>query len=555
MKMRKSRLSMAIASSLAAAAFYPAVSSAVSIDVGNGNVGVESGGDTLIYPLYTTGPDGGTNTSFSLTNTSDSQVVITKIRFREQLNSMDALDWIMVLSPNDKFDFVVTKPSGSDRPVMRWNDSSCIVGPGQGATQVTFPVTNENGGNNNSYVYDETALRAGHVEILSMAGITPGQACLNEAGNAVVAGPCASGATDLATAATHVNGAAPPNCDALRTVLTSQQLTYQLAQLNGDQIGTAAANLDAPNSLIGRYVVTVPGSGIEAGGDAMAIRNSNLPLASQSTSACSTTAGVSPPANRNCISRYNWDRLEYDHPHLADMGAGVDHQTAVGQQLVYFQNGLSATNVAGDWSNNPSNSVGVDWLLSFPTKYTYLNPVSLDPNNEFFGFFEVLGYARSPADGITGSIGVAGPYQTGQYDSTEERTSGPGCLTTTAAAYGIEEEEAQAGEVISPSPTGTTPTFCNETNFLTFSVNGQTTRPSYLASDDANGDTRRQTFELTVNSVNTVTRGWALMSLGWGSSTSSDAVRGSIFTVRDTDQAQNNNASMTELQQTVGGDS
>ena len=41
--------------------------------------------------------------------------------------------------------------------------------------------------------------------------------------------------------------------------------------------------------------------------------------------------------------------------------------------LAGFQTALQSANITGDWSNNPANSVGVDWVLSFPNKYAYLD--------------------------------------------------------------------------------------------------------------------------------------------------------------------------------------
>jgi hypothetical protein len=63
----------------------------------------DSAGDTLLFPIHTTAQNA--TTSFSVTNTSDEQTVLAKIRFREQTQSMDVLDFYAILSPNDKFDF------------------------------------------------------------------------------------------------------------------------------------------------------------------------------------------------------------------------------------------------------------------------------------------------------------------------------------------------------------------------------------------------------------------------------------------------------------------
>ena len=525
MKTRKTRLCMAVASTIAAAALAPTASWGFSINAADGTWSSDSGGDTLIYPIYTTGNNGGSTSSFSLTNTSDTKVVITKIRFREQLRSMDAMDFLIVLSPNDKFDFTLSKTPGN-RPVMGWDDNSCIVGPQAGDTSYRFPVTNAEGGNNNSYVYDETALDAGHIEVLSMAALQPSDnICYNPTNQTVIGGTaCATGEVNLATAATHVNGVTP-DCASVRTVLKSSGLTNQLRAA----LATSAdAGGNAPNSLVGRYVVTVPGGGIEGGGDAMAIQNSDLPLSSQSQDYCDAT--------NNCTSAYNWDTRDYDHPHLGDMPAGY---------LANFEAGLQAANVAGEWSNNPGNSVGVDWVMSFPTKYLY-EDVGLPP--DLTGLYPVEGWPNFVMLAQTPREGLANPWPVNLANKQQQF-----CLSTDPKAWGIEEESGTNQEVVSPSPT-TTLEFCSELNVLTFSINNQAVEPSYLATNDANGASRRTVVSFAVSSAGPVYRGWSKLGLNWytGNGALPGAVEGIIYTVRDTDQAAINNGSLTELQKNVG---
>jgi hypothetical protein len=527
---------MAVASTVAAASLTPTLSWGFSIDVSKvaPNLSSSSGGDTLIYPIYTTGDNGGSTTSFSLTNTSPAEVVITKIRFREQLRSMDAMDFDIVLSPKDKFNFTVSKAPGQ-RPVMGWDgDTSCIVGPHAGATSYPFPITNATGQNNNSYVYDETALDAGHIEVLAMAALKPGDNICYDATAGTVKYQetgCNTGEVNLATAATHVNGV-PPDCADVRAVLISQDLT---AQLNAAGVG------DAPNSLVGRYVITVPGKGIEGGGDAIAIQNSDLPLSAQSVDFCS--------ASTNCVSSYNWDPREYDHPHLGDMPDGY---------LANFEAGMEAANVAGDWSNNPGNSVGVDWVMSFPTKYLY-EDVTLPPDltgatpPEGYPNFEMLAetpHVQPKVLPAATATPLADPWPWDLYNTQPQATF---CLPTDVVAFGTEEQSGTNQEVVSPSPTATLD-FCNELNVLTFDINGQALEPSYVATNDSNGDSRRTVVSFDVNSAKPVVNGWSALGLTWSTVGGANpaSVEGIIYTVRDTDQANINNGSLTELQKNVG---
>jgi hypothetical protein len=386
-------------------------------------------------------------------------------------------------------------------------------------------------------VYDESALDAGHIEVLSMAALKPDDyICYNPTGGSDGKGsvnyrgpdgPCLSGEVNLATAATHVNGV-PPDCAAVSAVLTTQALTKQLAVALAATPKAPDQNYpgDAPNSLTGRYVITVPNGGIEGGGDATALQNSNLPLSSQSVALCS--AAVS-----NCTQQYNWDAREYDHPHLGDMIAP--------NALANLEAGMEAVNVAGDWSNNPGNFVGVDWVLSFPTKYLYTQ-VAANP-------VPALGLANFTMLPVTLAQSGALPNPWPINDPS------PFCLQTLDQAWGVDEESGTNQEVVSPSPTASLE-FCNEFNVLTFDINGLPLQPSYVATLDQNGVSRRTVVNFDVSSANAVYNGWAALVLDWDNTANNAnpaSVGGIIYTVRDTDQANINNGSLTELQKNVGG--
>jgi hypothetical protein len=548
MKMRKTRLCMAVASTIAAASLTPTLSWGFNIDASQlpPNLTSSSGGDMLLYPIYTTGDDGGSTTSFSLTNTSPDEVVIAKVRFREQVRSMDAMDFYIVLSPQDKFNFTVSKAAGQ-RPRMGWDgDKSCVVGPPVGATSFQFPVTNAQGNNNNSYVYDETALDAGHLEVLGVAAFQRSDnICYNASNDTVLyqAAGCnaANGDVNLAAAATHVNGV-PPDCAALSAVLIDPGLSAALATaLNTGPAASPGQKYpgDVPNALLGRYVITVPGGGIEGGGDAIAIQNSDLqnPANPPGTVAIPSQSQVTCASSGNCVSAYNWDTRDYDHPHLGDMPLGY---------LLNLNAGLAAVNVAGDWSNNPGNSVGVDWVLAFPTKYVYEN-VNLPP--DLTGVTPPEGWPNFVMLQATPREGIADPWPWSLVATIPQEQF---CLPTQVNAYGVDEETGTNQAVVSPSLTAELD-FCNELNVLTYDINGQALEPSYVATIDGDGNSRRTTVSFDVSSANAVTNGWSVLSLSWVAPALPPAAEGIVYTVRDTDQANINNGSLTELQKNVSG--
>jgi hypothetical protein len=522
MKLRKSRLNLAVGAVLGAAALIPATSFGWSVDTENGVLSTQSGGDTLLFPLYTTVFPA--TTSFSTTNTSEGTIV-AKIRFREQEKSMDVLDFIVVYSPYDKFDFTVSQGPGDVRPTMSWKDNTCLVGPGLGNTSVQFPAPSQ-------FVSGNEAMSVGHLEVLGMAEVS--NVCTLGTQAFLCDDPALpAGAISWAEAAKHDENGEPENCQVFVDWLASQR--------NVDTLNIAAAATDVPNVLTGRFVVTGVGQGIEAGSDAIGIQDSNLTgdpvvISAQSNSECEANGTA------NCESFYAWDGREWDHPHLGEM-----------ENLENFQLALTAGNVAGDWSNNPANSVGVDWILSFPNKYAYLDYVPagncdggatsgsewclLNTPNTGFG---LPGAWTEDGDGAPVPDPVPDDYSYGTANL---------CLPDNQLdAWDREEQKASGNVNVSPGGRDTLD-LCQELEIFTLAPEGASVEESVIQTPE-----RRRTITFTnLDSI----WGWAKLTLSWplnvqGVTDQGDAVTGLIFTTRNTDDPTINNASMTDLQKCVG---
>jgi hypothetical protein len=519
---RKSSLAFAVSAVIGTAAFAPAAN-AISIDVITGLIEENSGGDTLLFPLYTTAV--GAQTSFSTTNTGPTSIA-AKIRFREQEHSMDVLDFIVVYSPYDKFDFAVSQGEGETRPVMRWNDSTCVIGPDRTAQAQAFPPPS-------SFVESEEQMQVGHVEMLGMANLDT--LCWNGATQTIqpaldpVLRTCSDGYTNLGAAAIHGDDGQPANCDLLISALSSPQIVATINNTFGYSAAAAppVTAYDVPNDLIGRYVVTDVAGGIEAGGDAIAIMNSNFMLSAQSPADCAEQGSV------NCSQGYAWDAREFDHPHFGDM-----------LQLATFQDILTATSVAGDWSNNPANFVGVDWIISFPSKYAYLGYGSTDCLEAY-----PASAGADPIDGAANNwclLPATRPREDfGPVGNPDIWTLSPSatldlCLTDAdLAVYDAEENEASGNVSVSPG-TDTQLDICPELGIYTLTPTGVTPRASVIQTA-----ARRQI--ITFENLDAI-RGWGRLSLPWTSPISGGAVNGLNFTTRATADPTFNNGSLTTLQ-------
>jgi hypothetical protein len=378
------------------------------------------------------------------------------------------------------------------------------VGPGT-AGSVQFPPPSQ-------FVATDEQMSVGHLEVLGMADLS--NAYVNSAGQAVASTD--TGAISLAAAAKHGTDGVPANCGILVTTLASPT---NVASLNAFQ----GALTDVTNVLVGRYVMTGVGLGIEAGGDAIGIRNSNLgyrydaagvaywSITSQSSASCTT----------NCTKHYAWDGLEWDHPHLGEM-----------RNLGHFQHALTAYHISGDWSNNPANYVGVDWLLSFPNKYVYLDYV---PADQCGGTSTANAWCLLNATKTGfGHIGM----WTAEIPGTTDLCIRPAELL----AYDREEQEASGNVSVSP---GSQPQLelCEELEVFTLAAVGQDVRDSVIQTPD-----RRRI--ITFDNLDAI-RGWASMSVPWQAE-DGDAITGILFTTRNTDDPTINNGSITDLQKDHG---
>jgi hypothetical protein len=270
-------------------------------------------------------------------------------------------------------------------------------------------------------------------------------------------------------------------------------------------------------------VITVPGTGIEAGTDAIMVRNTFERgfLAAQSPATC---AGTGDPTTLQgtslCYAVVPADFQEWDHPNLRDInwvganGAPGTNTVAVLDEL------LTAQAIAGDWSNNPANAVGTDWIVPFITKYVYMNGQALcNAGDKLTGYTPAPTCQQSPfTDAAIGNVYVQG------YD--EE--------TITIASPGVPLDQPEAKEV----------------NVFTFS--NESGDPAPLASL-IDGTRNNLLFSDSLDAV----RGWAEMEIDWNPNSNFSthgtnflngaAVVPVVWTIRATASAMENNGSLRGL--------
>lgn len=403
---RKTPLNLALGVALGSLTLVPSLSSAFAPDVSASIIATPDPADTIIGPMYSTvkepggggplfDPDTGdiigtadldAVTSFSITNTSPTQAVLAKVRFREQKRSMEALDFMVLLSPNDQFSGYVSQDgnrgdptptnlnpapgSGGQRPFLQWQDDTCVIGGPirtitgrSGPDGTTPPILRtyfppvEGTPDPNPFIDSTEDLSFGHIEVIGMVAFNAGHP-MNLASQAKGTGQDAV-------------------CQGVRNNLADR----------GAAQTALAGGADVPNVLTGRFVITASGVGIEYGDNFIPLRNSfNAPyIAPQNNLACTADPFIGAPAggtyanNANalthaCHSLYAWDNAESAHPHLGDMNLRT---WAAGVPQVARLDGLTLANIlSGDWSNNGANNVSTDQIITFFDKYVYTDFVN-----------------------------------------------------------------------------------------------------------------------------------------------------------------------------------
>ncbi len=286
-------------------------------------------GDLAIVPYYTV--MGGYATGVNVINTSD-QTQAVKIRFRRAADSMDALDFNVVLSPYDMYTGYIEQ-SGSDIKFVS-NDNSC--------TAPAYPA----GGFVMPNIFAEGA-ETGYIEILSMGSpIDEDEA--------------------VAVSAKHDATGVPADCTGVRDnffansagdltkrgVIDSTQ-TVQITP-TGPYVNTW---VDSPDSLKVSYFIKSDETGVEFGNNAVHI-----------------TDFMDGPAMTNQQNGVrDGDLLGFDFPNL-DGGSPIGNGASTGLYTPLRWT-LGAEALINDWSQNATAtfSVDTDWVVTIPGQYLMMD--------------------------------------------------------------------------------------------------------------------------------------------------------------------------------------
>lgn len=379
-------------------------------------------GDLAIVPYYTVQESW--STGVSVINTSSSTQVI-KIRLRRAVDSMDALDFNVVMSPKDVWTGYIQKATDSDEIRFYSNDTSCTVP----AFSVTDPEINY------FIMPDIYRLGAeeGYIEIIGM-------------------GETVSETQPIAVAAKHNAAGVPADCTRVRDNFfrgtgSNASIAYYAdtatALANGRTRGvinsalthqfTSASNQtpvpstfqDTDNVLKVSWFIKSDATGTEFGGDAVHIADFM-----DGASITNQQVGVN-----------EGDLQGFDHPDLNGGAPFSDLSNFPGDiadvgEYEDLRSVLGAAEVINDWSANTGGglfTVNTDWVITTPGQYVMTNlPEYIDALED---------------DGVADEC-----TRSGAPNGCDNRDIP---LTVSASVYDREEGEIQVDEddlVISPQP-------------------------------------------------------------------------------------------------------
>lgn len=339
---------LAAAVSVASALLLPLQAQAV-------NVSQDGLGEVLLFPYYTV--NNGYDTNINITNTSE-DTVIFKIRFREAHNSRDVRDFNVVLSPYDVWNATVTTTADGANARLVTSDTSCTVGQlptlADGRRGIDFTNFDYTGSNADTGPVTLARTREGHIEVIEMARQIP-----TNAGLSLPSPQLTFAAGSIGHNAQHVNST-PRNCGAVATALTSPSA-----------VAASKPLLDEPmNVLKGSLSLIKVDEGKSVAVDPTVLANFYNPsLTAVDGTALTGDNLLFDPASQE-------PQLNDADPTYAEL---FDNQVGVpvGALMATSEDAVSAVLsravVVNQYSVNPANNAKTDWVITFPTKYFYVD--------------------------------------------------------------------------------------------------------------------------------------------------------------------------------------
>jgi hypothetical protein len=308
-------------------------------------------GDLALIPYYTVQEE--YVTGVHIINSS-AYTQVLKVRLRRASDSMDALDFNLILSPYDMWvGFLNDDANGTIS--FNTEDNSC-----------TAPATNPVGKFVMPPIYRDGA-DEGYIEIIGMGSIEE--------------------ESPIGVASLHDSDGMPADCVAVRSNFFSIQSGYPGTPGNPAVKGvinfatTHQSVADTAPFVAAKYTcTTTKGAGLcvnefNDGMDAIKVSyfiRDNASGVEFGGEAVHIAGFLNEPAMSNQqLGLSGGDKSGFDYPDLN--GGSLDGTQRNRFNLLRSPSVLGATAVVNDWSANPVNGVSTDWVVTMPGQYTMLD--------------------------------------------------------------------------------------------------------------------------------------------------------------------------------------
>lgn len=274
-------------------------------------------GDMAVVPYYTVAGD--FVTGVHITNTSDSTQVV-KVRMRRATDSMDALDFNLIMSPSDVWTGFINDDADGN---ISFNtaDTTCTAPLNTGS--FAMPAIYRQGAD------------TGYIEIIGMGAADPNQPIYRDS--------------------LHDATGVPEDCTAVASNFFQASVVDSLNTTQGTE---ANVYTDTLNVLKVSYFIRDGAAGVEFGNNAVHIEDfmADATITNQEF-------GIG-----------SGDYQGFDFPDLnggAPFGGG-----AARDKFEELRTAIGGNTVINDWSANSSEAgftVGTDWVITLPGQYTMLD--------------------------------------------------------------------------------------------------------------------------------------------------------------------------------------
>jgi hypothetical protein len=306
-------------------------------------------GDLAIIPYFTT--QAGYVTGVHITNTSALTQVI-KLRLRRGSDSMDALDFNLILSPYDVWTGTVLQRDNGEI-LFRTGDTSCTAPAPNDPDGFLMP-----GSGSDTLIDFRKGAEEGYIEVIGMAAADSTQPIYAASkhpglGGSIDATPVPANCR-AARSNFFRNATAAGNADLTKRGVVSSSVTHQevFDAETGAVTGVTPNNYsDTGNVLSVSYFIRDAESGLEMGSKAVHISDfSAEPMMS----------------NQEKFEIGEQNLYGYFYP---DLDGGSPADTTRGLYDSNVRPALGVASVLNDWSVNAGLNVGTDWVVTLPGQY------------------------------------------------------------------------------------------------------------------------------------------------------------------------------------------